>query len=397
MKILHVIPSISATRGGPSQAILEMVKALHDLNLEVDVITTNDDGNGLLNVPICTWFEYQGVKIRFFSRFSPPINAVREFAFSVDLTYWLWNHIHEYDLLHIHGMFSYTSTSSMLVARAFRKPYLVGTHGVLCRWALQQSAMRKRVYLRLIERANLDKSAGFHVNSHKEKEEIDRLEFHCPKFLIPHGLNSSEIISDASTRLRDHYNLPADEPIFLFLARLHPVKGLEYLIQALANLKERRFTFILAGDGDELYEAHIQQYLKEQGLQKHVIMTGFVDGELKQLLLQGADLFVLTSYMENFGVAVLEALASGTPALVTSGVALATDVEQYGLGYVVPQEVNAISSALVQYLQLSEQQKNLLCRKAQKFVTENYTWDRIAANLSNVYQSVIEPRSVYQN
>ena len=114
-------------------------------------------------------------------------------------------------------------------------------------------------------------------------------------------------------------------------------------------------------------------------------MTGFVEGELKQLLLQGANLFILTSYSENFGVAVLEALSVGTPALVTPGVALAQEIEQNDLGYVVPQEPTAIAKAIEKHLELSESEENKLSQRTRQFVLDNYSWEQIAQQLLTVY------------
>jgi hypothetical protein len=101
MKVLFVIPSVAKVRGGPSQAVLEEVKALRDRGIDTEIVTTNDNGPKLLNVPLGQLIEYSSVPVRFFSRFSPRINAVREFAYSQALTTWLAQNIRYYDLLHI--------------------------------------------------------------------------------------------------------------------------------------------------------------------------------------------------------------------------------------------------------------------------------------------------------
>jgi glycosyltransferase involved in cell wall biosynthesis len=396
MKILHVIPSIAPVRGGPSQAIIEMVRVLENQGVEAMIATTNDNGLTLLDVPTNDWLRYQGVLVRFFPRFSPSQNSVREFAFSATFTQWLWHHVQDYDLIHVHAIFSYPSTVAMAIARLRGIPYIVRPLGQLCHWSLLQSAQKKQIYLKLIERSNLDSCQGLHLTSSQEQTEISLLKLRCPSFVIPHGLHISQPLKDASQQLRTHFQLPPDAPIVLFLSRLHPKKGLEYLIQALAKLPDQQFTFVIAGNGDKLYEEKIQRCLQEYNLRERTILTGFVEGELKQLLLQGADLFALTSHSENFGVSVLEALAAGTPVLVTQGVALSTEVEKHALGYVVPQEVNAITNALLKHFQLSEQQKLILRQKAHKFVLENYTWDKIARNLLQMYQAIVNQEPILQ-
>ena len=385
MKVLHIIPSIAPVRGGPSIAIIEMVKSLQKANCEVEIATTNDNGETLIDVPLNILHEYQGVPVRFFARFSPNIAVVREFAFSADFTRWLWHHIQYYDLIHVHAIFSYCSTVAMAIARLQNTSYVTATHGLLCQWALEQGASKKKTYLKLIEGSNLNHASGLHFNSQFEKKEADNLCITSPEFVIPHGLNVLELISDASQLLRNYFRLPPKEPIILFLSRIHPKKGLEYLIQALAQIKDKKYTLIIAGNGDSDYEAQIKSCLHDYGLEDCSLMTGFVEGELKQLLLQGADLFVLTSYSENFGVAVLEALAAGTPALVTPGVALAQEIEQNDLGYVVPQEPTAIAKAIEKHLELPESEEDKLSQRTRQFVLDNYSWEQIAQQLLTVY------------
>jgi glycosyltransferase involved in cell wall biosynthesis len=109
--------------------------------------------------------------------------------------------------------------------------------------------------------------------------------------------------------------------------------------------------------------------------------------------MQGSDLFTLTSYSENFGVAALEALAVGLPVLLTPGIALADLVAQQHLGYVTELQVTAIASAIQQVLDCPEEAKKRGDR-ARKFILENYTWDRIASKLISVYTEIIESQTV---
>ena len=387
MKILHVIPSVALVRGGPSEAVLQIVQALNHIGVEAEIATTNDNGSQLLDVPLGKCIDYQQVSVRFFPRFSPPINSVREFAFSTGLTNWLWHNIKGYDLLHIHAIFSYASTAAMAIARLQKVPYIIRPIGQLCTWSLQQRAFKKQLYLKIIEKGNLNHSHKIHFTTTAEQQEAAHLKLTCPSFVLPLGTSITPKIADARQHLRRHFNLPADEPIILFLSRLHPKKGLDYLIPALGKLSDYRFTLVLAGSGTPEYENYLKSLVVNHGIENKSYFTGFVKGEFKDLLIQGADLFTLTSHSENFGVAVLEALAGGIPALVTPGVALGDMITQQQLGYVTELNVNAIASTIEQILSHPEKMREMGDR-AREFILDNYTWDSVAAKMAAVYQDI---------
>ncbi len=391
MKILHVIPSLSPVRGGTSRAVIDMVRALLDRGIDVEIATTNDDGDNLLDVTLGKKTLYDRLPTYFFARYSPQSPAIREFAFSSSFTAWLFQHITDYDLVHVHALFSYASTAAMTIARLKGIPYLTTPHGLLCKWSLQQSASKKQFYLKAIERANLDGAKAIHLTCQQECDDLAQLNLRSRTVVLPLALTAiPPPIPNAPSLLRQTLNLPVDEPIILFLSRLHYKKGLDYLIPALGNLRDHyRFTFILAGSGTPTYEAEIRSLLAAAGIESRTQMIGFVEGERKDLLIQGSDLFALTSHSENFGISILEALVVGTPVLVTPGVGLATTISDNQLGYVAELNVESIASVLDGYLSAPE------CaiergKRARHFTLENYSWDKIATELVRVYQSSVD-------
>ena len=392
MKVLHIIPSVAAVRGGPSQAVIEMVRGLRSQDVDAEIVTTNDNGKDLLNVPLYELTdrleEYANVPIRFFPRFSPNINAVREFAFSGALTTWLWQHITEYDLVHVHAIFSYASTIAMAIARIKNVPYITRPLGQLCEWSLQQSKLRKQIYLNVIERSNLLHSKSLHFTAEQEKIEFNQLGLNIPNFILPHGVYVPTPILDAKTQVRKILHIPDQRPIILFMSRIHPKKGLEYLISALSKLKESNFALVIAGSGDPDYVNQIKDLLKTHDICDRTHMIGFVKSETKNLYLQGADIFALTSHSENFGIAAIEALAAGTPVLITDGVAIAPMVKEQAIGYVTKLDVEAIASIIQEFFDHPDIAKQKGDR-ATLYIAEHYSWAKITRRLMAVYENLL--------
>lgn len=392
MKILHIIPSISPLRGGPSQAVLEMVWALRQQGVEAAIATTNDDGEHQLDVPLNRLVDYpidaqdphKTVPVRFFPRFSPNINAVREFSISSALTAWLWQNIAKYDCLHIHAIFSYASTMAMTIARSRHIPYVIRPLGQLCHWSLQQSQRKKHYYLQLIERENLQQAQAIHFTALQEQQEAATLGLNTPSFILPHGLNMPQPVTEPKAQLQEWLGLPTNQPILLFFSRLHPKKGIEALISGLGRLTEQPFQLVIAGQGEAAYEQQIQQQLAVNNLSDRSHLVGFVTGERKQILLQGSDLFALPSHSENFGIAVLEAMAAGLPSLITPDVGLAPIVAQHGLGWVVDQDPAAIAGALSGFFQQPESAK-AMGRRATAIARSQFTWAQVAQQLIDQY------------
>ena len=386
MKVLHVISSINENHGGPTRAILGMVLALRQLGIDAEIVTTGDNGD----VSITT----QGastdtpVPITLFPRFPMPVKSLDDFAFSPRFTCWLWNHMGQYDLLHVHAVFGYPSTISMRIAQFKKIPYICRPCGLLGRWALSQQETKKSIYLALCERQNLDNAAAIHYATGVERDDAAYLHIEAPSFVSAIGTDVENKCIDSLSRLPEITGLPHDVPIILFMSRLHPVKGLEVLIHALAQITDIPFTFIVAGSGDPVYEQRIRSLITKTGLANRTRFIGFVSGDPKKLLLHEADLFVLTSLSESFGIAVLEALAAGTPVLVTSGVALASTVRQHRLGYVTDMDIAEVAATLRRFLNEREIARRM-GERGREYVRKHYSWSHVASNLVQVYQSVL--------
>ena len=383
MKVLHVIPSLSPSLGGPTQVALQTVKAIRLQGIDAEIVTTNHDR--AINVPLETLSEYQGVPVWFL----PVTSTLKEYIFSASLTKWLWLHIANYDLLDNHYLFSYAPTCAAAIARLQHIPYTVRTQGQLTPWALRQSQFKKQLYTLAIERHNLRQAAAIHCTTPQEAEDLRNFGIDTPAITLPLGVKPLTPITNATSELQNLYKIPSDRQIILFLSRLHPKKRPDLLIQAFqqAIAHNSPCHLILAGSGDTEYVEYLRQLVTDNQLSDRVTFTGFVTGYKKNLLLQGADIFVLPSYSENFGIAVAEAMAAGLPVIVTSGVQISTDIAAADAGIVTNSKTELVS-AIVQLIK-SQEMRSRLSQNAIELATNKYNWDVIASQLIGHYKKVV--------
>ncbi|MFQ4138208.1 glycosyltransferase [Nodosilinea sp. PGN35] len=405
MKILHLIPSLSPLRGGPSQAVLEMVQAQRQQGIDAAIATTNDHGDSTFVVPYGCQIESgsipelvgPSVPIWVFSRVLSQVAALREFAVAPALAPWLWQHVTDYDLVHIHAIFNYPTTLGMAVARARGIPYVVRPLGSLGPWSLAQGKAKKQLYLQTLGRRLLRGSAALHFTTPQERQEALAAGFDGASFILPHGVDLPVPVADASRQLRQRLQIDNDAPIVLFLSRLHPKKGLEHLIDAMATLTDDPFTLVIAGSGDAHYAAELAQRIERAGLGQRVRQIGFVSGDWKTCLLQGADLFVLPSYAENLGIALLEAMAAGLPVVTTPEVAIAPLIHQHQTGLVTPAQAPNLAAAIQHYLHhpATARQHG---QQGRALVATEFSWPTQAARLIDQYTQLVPaltPAPVY--
>jgi len=384
MRVLHVIPSISPLRGGPTVAALEMAAAQRRLGLDARLLSTDDHGaNALTDLPTGQWCEHQGVPLWLCRRWRAPQRLLRDAAIAPALPLWLQGQLAQVDLLHVHALFAFPSSVAMLLARQAGVPYVVSTIGQLCSWSLGQSPRRKRVMLALLERRNLAAAAALHVTSTAEAEQTRSLGLPAPCLQIPLGVVPPPWLTQLATTKAPGLRL-------LFLSRLHPKKQLESLLRALALVQRRQpslpWTLQIAGEGEPAYEASLRRLAAGLGLASRCQWLGFVSGEAKWQLLAGASWFVLPSALENFGIAVVEALAAGTPVLISPQVALAPTVAAAGAGVVCNPEPEVLADCLARLMQ---QPDPCWRQRAQALAREQFAWPAIADRFAGAYQELV--------
>lgn len=388
MKVLHVIPSISYKQGGPTEAVINFVRYLRHFGIEAEIVTTNDDLTGVLDVPLKQRCEYAGVPVWFF----PRTARLKAYIPSLSLFKWLVQHIKDYDIIHNHYLFSAAPTAASLVASYNNIPYVSSTIGQLTPWALAQSAIKKKIYGSLIERPILNRAKAIHCTTQEEAEDVAKFGVFSPKLVIPLGINPILQNMQARKFIRARYNLDENCFIILFLSRLHKKKRPDFLIEVFASLakrcQKRQIKLIIAGSGESSYYEYLKEKAKLLGVSDNIIFPSFVVGEDKDILLQGSDAFALPSYSENFGIAVIEALGSGLPVAITPEVQISSAISSANAGLVIPHDIKLWVAEFLALIESNELRREL-SENAKKLVEEKYMWSSVVKSLALGYEEII--------
>jgi glycosyltransferase involved in cell wall biosynthesis len=379
MKVLHVIPSVSARFGGPSRVIADMERALAARSIEVSTVTTNDDGNGRTlpvrcGAPIATPYA---------TRWYFPRSTVF-FKTSIGMANWLEDNVEAFDLVHAHGLFSFAPVAAAFLARRRGIPYILRPHGVLARYGMtHRRPLLKKVSLALIERRLLEAASAVHFTSRSEQDEAEALGLKYKGVVIPLGIDAA-----ASARTAGRNRPSRTEPFkLLFLSRIDAKKNLESLMRAIA-LVSRNFPVMLtvAGGGGQEYLSRLHSLARALGIADRVNWLGHVEGERKEEALATAAAFVLPSYSENFGLAAVEALAAGLPCIVSRQVAIAGEIETAGAGLTVGTDVESIAVAIERLLR--EDEYLPMSTAARTLAASSFSLETMGERLEALYRDV---------
>jgi glycosyltransferase involved in cell wall biosynthesis len=387
MKVLHVIPSVAPRDGGPSRAVVDMCWALRGQGADALIATTDADGSGRLPVELNRRTTYQEVPAIFF-----PRQWSEAYKYSRPLACWLDAHVREFDVVHIHAIFSHACLAAARACRRSGVPYIMRPLGTLDPWSVRQKPLRKKLFWHFGVRRMLDGAAAIHYTAQPEQTLAEEAFGLTRGVVIPLGV---ELPTPDELRAQEDglatSALPVAVPYVLVLSRLHQKKGLELLLPAfLALIKRRGFAdwrLVLAGDGAADYVASLRQLVRAQGGDAHVLFAGWLDGARRQATLQQAALLALTSYQENFGLCVVEAWACGVPVLVSPHVNLAPEIEAAGAGWIAPLERDALEQVLADALgdAAERARRGALGRN---LVSTRFAWSAIAVRLCALYDAV---------
>ncbi len=359
--------------GGPIYSVHGLARAQARRGDDVHVFTTNVNGPGESDVPLGVPVDIDGVKVWYFS-----CGLGRRFYYSSGMVRALARQAATFDVIHAHAAFSWTTVAAARAARAAGVPYVVAPRGMLVEDLIRRKNSKiKRAWISLFETANVERAAAVHVTSEIEAEEIRKLGIGMRRVaVIPNGIDLRDLAKKQA---------PDVKPYVLSLGRINWKKGLDRLIAAIVNVPG--VELILAGNDEDGYLTQLKELAFEHGVANRVTFPGYVSGEAKWELIMRAAVFVLPSYSENFGNAVLEAMACGTAVVVTPEVGLASVVESAGAGLVSPGTPAELGSA-INGLILDREKRDRLGRAGRVAAESMFSWDSIGEQMDQCYRDV---------
>lgn len=384
MRILNICAYTWAI-GGPARIIYDHTSEVILQGHSVDILSPMTPGEKLYPVP-------EGARLIPCARTTPVSNFYREF--SLEMYQFLKAHIHEYDVIHMHGIWHFGSLAPFLIPNKAVK--VITIHGLLDKWAVAHSKWKKQLVTALYQKRLLGKADLIQINNTDEEEDVIRYLGYRPAnmVIVPNGMKLSEYSQLPPKGIfRSRHQIREDQQMILFMGRLNIKKGLDLLLPAFLEIKNQLpgAILVLAGP-DDGYKQETEDFIRKNNLGERVRLVGMLTDTAKKEALSDTDMFVLPSYSEGFSIAVLEAMASGVPALVSDRVGFGDYIRRYDAAYLTPLNSEGVAKGFLKILQDKAYAQNL-ANRAYRMVSENFDIHVVANQLLEEYKKV--QKSIY--
>ena len=366
MKILHYIPSIDEESGGVGAYMQLLTRDLGKL-CELHVVTHRSNNERRLENCTLHYIEY---------KWKPWNNCKREFLN-------LLNEIHP-DMFHTNCCWMPVSALTAMWAHDAGYKLVYTPHGMLEPYSIARHYLTKKLpAIWLFQRKGLEVCDMIHSTAELEKTHLLKLGWNDRVCVIPNCVQIDDIKMKTSWKRKKKV---------LFLSRVHPKKGIDFLINAVAMIKDdfHGYKFTIAGPGEEAYVQELKDIAKNHGVADMFDFIGPVYADDKWPLYREADLFVLPTWSENFGIVVPEALACGTPVITTVGTPW-EELNEVGCGWCTKIGTKATKDALLKFLACSDSELERMGRNGRALVEEKYTSEAVAKQFVEMYERVCSP------
>lgn len=372
LQILHVIGTLDPAWGGPVEGLRNLTTQALARGHNVEILCADD--------PSSAWLP----------SWNPTIHAVgpgrfRKYGFASGLDRWLADNAGRFDAIVVNGIWMYFGYAVWKATRRIGTPYFLFIHGALDPWFKQKYPLKhikKSVYWRMFEHKMLRDAEKTLFTSQEELVLANDafLPYKCRPEVTGYGIERPHFPDsfDRGRSIRaitDAHPALANRPFLLFLARIHEKKGIDLLLKAFVASKQalRGKALLIAGPaGDETIVPKLKSLASSLGISDDVVWTGPLYGKAKWEALRAAEAYVLPSHQENFGISVVEALACGTPVLVSDKVNIWREIDASNCGFVAPDDVDGTIRLLKSWAHLSEQGRSEMRLNARSCFDEHF-------------------------
>ncbi len=383
IKILQVIPTLSATAGGPVEGLIQQGIAMIAAGHRVETLCL--DAPGFTVDPRLKADAVHALG---------PSHLV--YSYSPRLEPWLRQHGSNYDIIIIHGMWTFHSLCVARVARQLGLRYVVFLHGMLDPWFARRyplKHLKKWLYWPCAEYRTL-RDAWLVLFTTAEELRLARESFWLYKVrerLVGYGIQSPQVSGpEARAAFLARFPSLAHTRNLVYLSRIHPKKGCDLLIQSFAKLASAHpeLHLVMAGPADASYLAELTAICQKLGIEDRITFTGMLTGLLKWGAYDMADVFVLPSHQENFGIVVAEALAWGLPVLTTFQVNIWREIQEAGAGIIHVDTQAGVDQLLHDWLALTDAQRSAMRASAKTCFSQNFEVATVTRNLLQALEEV---------
>jgi len=366
VKAIHVVPSISDESSGPSYSVVSLCRSLGECGLST-TLATLEGSNGPASSSFVKSFPLSGYPSRL--------------GRSSEMRGWLNSAAQDgrVDIMHNHSLWMMPNVYSCRAVKGTDIPLLVSPRGTLSEWSMSNGSIVKRAFWPLIQRPALERVTCFHATAMSEYDDIRRMGFKQPVTIMPNGIDIPDVRKPPRGNMRT----------LLFLGRIHPKKGLDNLLPAWKEVQQGfpDWQLRIVGPDNKGYLEEMKQLAVTLKLQR-IEFTGPLTGKHKTQAYLDADLFVLPTYSENFGMTVAESLAAGTPAIVTSGAPWA-GLDGHDAGWWIDIGKEPLAACLEQALSLSREKLDSMGLNGRHWMKQEFSWGSIADKMRSTYEWVL--------
>ena len=378
MRILHSIRTINPAGGGPIEGIKQIWKVLKAGGRETEIVC--------LDAPDDPWVKECPMRIH-------ALGPVRtKYGYSSKLTPWVAEHRTEYDAVIVNGLWQYSGLGVWRALHGTDTPYFVFTHGMLDPWfkrAYPLKHLKKWLYWPWGDYRVLRDAAAVLFTSQEEMRAASESFwlYRCNGRVVSYGVaNPPENGEAAKQVVLDRFSELRGKRVFLFLSRIHEKKGCDLLLRAFAKVaaSDESIRLVFAGPDQTGWVSDLKALGEKLGISDRLLWTGMISGDLKWGMIRLAEVFILPSHQENFGIAVAEALACGTPVLISNKVNIWREIEEDGGGIVENDDLPGTVRLIEKWIALPAQQRAAMREKARRCFQSRFEVAKAADSIVQV-------------